>query len=120
MQVPRIHCLVHRKLAIHDFLSSSPTLEVSEYGKKYLLSQFVTVRSSKLAFVNLQPKPNFVKGVREALLGHLTSVLGDDGLAAHFILLHLLSSVRCFLSNLYYDSAHICCQPATRGKAFLM
>lgn len=65
-KVPRLHCLIHRKLAVHDFLSSSLTLE---------------------------PKSNLVKGIREALLAHLTSVLGNDGLAAHFMLLHLLSRV---------------------------
>ncbi|KAL3524047.1 hypothetical protein ACH5RR_016881 [Cinchona calisaya] len=27
-KVPRIHCLIHRKLAVHDFLSSPPTFEV--------------------------------------------------------------------------------------------
>ncbi|XP_027110645.2 mini-chromosome maintenance complex-binding protein [Coffea eugenioides] len=65
-KVPRIHCLVHRKLAVHDFLSS-PTM--------------------------LEPKPFLVKGIRETLLGHLTAVLGNDGLAAQFMLLHLLSRV---------------------------
>lgn len=66
-KVPRIHCLVHRKLAVHDFLSSPTMLE--------------------------QPKPHLVKGIRETLLVHLTAVLGNDGLAAQFMLLHLLSRV---------------------------
>ncbi|KAI7991290.1 Mini-chromosome maintenance complex-binding protein [Camellia lanceoleosa] len=63
-KVPRLHCLVHRKLAVHDFLSSSPIME---------------------------PKSNLVKEMRETFLGHLTAVLGNDGVAAHFMLLHLLS-----------------------------
>ncbi|KAL8148561.1 mini-chromosome maintenance complex-binding protein isoform X2 [Apium graveolens] len=65
-KVPRLHCIVHRKLAIHDFLSASLTLE---------------------------PKSSLVKGVRESLLKHLTSVLGNDDLAAQFMLMHLLSGV---------------------------
>ncbi|GKU98242.1 hypothetical protein SLEP1_g11271 [Rubroshorea leprosula] len=65
-KVPRLHCLIHRKLAVHDFLQSSPILEVN---------------------------PHIVKEIREALLRHLTAVLGDDGIAAHFVLLHLLSRV---------------------------
>lgn len=65
-EVPRIHCLVHRKLSAQDFLSSPSTLEV---------------------------EPHMVKGVREALVGHLTAVLGNDQLAAQFMLLHLLSRV---------------------------
>ncbi|KAK8542321.1 hypothetical protein V6N12_014922 [Hibiscus sabdariffa] len=63
-KVPRLHCLVHRKLAVHDFLPGSPIME---------------------------PKPHLVKEIREALFRHLTTVLGDDGVAAHFMLLHLLS-----------------------------
>lgn len=35
-----------------------------------------------------------MKGIRESLLHHLTVVLGDDELAANFMLLHLLSKVR--------------------------
>ncbi|XP_009363800.1 mini-chromosome maintenance complex-binding protein-like [Pyrus x bretschneideri] len=65
-KVPRLHCFIHRKLAVHDFLPRSPTIE---------------------------PKPNLVKEIREALLRHLTAVLGNDGIAANFMLLHLLSMV---------------------------
>ncbi|XP_050155330.1 mini-chromosome maintenance complex-binding protein-like [Malus sylvestris] len=65
-KVPRLHCFIHRKLAVHDFLPCSPTNE---------------------------PKPNLVKEIREALLRHLTAVLGNDGIAANFMLLHLLSMV---------------------------
>ncbi|XP_057979402.1 mini-chromosome maintenance complex-binding protein isoform X2 [Malania oleifera] len=64
--VPRLHCFVHRKLAPTDFLCGSHKME---------------------------PKPHLVKELREALLVHLTAVLGNDGLAAHFMLLHLLSRV---------------------------
>lgn len=65
-KVPRLHCFIHRKLAVHDFLPHSPTVE---------------------------PKPHLVKEIREALLRHLTAILGNDGVAAHFMLLHLLSTV---------------------------
>ncbi|KAK8651463.1 hypothetical protein V6N13_141064 [Hibiscus sabdariffa] len=65
-KVPRLHCIVHRKLAVHDFLPGSPIME---------------------------PKPHLVKEIREALFRHLTAVLGNDGVAAHFMLLHLLSKV---------------------------
>ncbi|CAK9135879.1 unnamed protein product [Ilex paraguariensis] len=72
-KVPRLHCLVHRKLAIHDFLSGSHTLE---------------------------PKSHLVKGVREGLLRHLTDVLGNDAVAAQFVLLHLLSRVHARVDSL--------------------
>ncbi|PIA58028.1 hypothetical protein AQUCO_00500154v1 [Aquilegia coerulea] len=65
-KVPRLHCLVHRKLANHDFLLGSPVIEIT---------------------------PNLIRKTREALLGHLTTVLGNDGLAAECVLLHLLSRV---------------------------
>lgn len=65
-KVPRLHCLVHRKLSADDMILSSPAME---------------------------PKPHLVKGIRESLLRHLTVVLGDDELAARFMLLHLLSKV---------------------------
>ncbi|OMO63637.1 Mini-chromosome maintenance complex-binding protein [Corchorus capsularis] len=65
-KVPRLHCFIHRKLAVHDFLQGSPIME---------------------------PKPHLVKEIREALFRHLTAVLGNDGVAAHFMLLHLLSKV---------------------------
>nr|DAD23658.1 TPA_asm: hypothetical protein HUJ06_025121 [Nelumbo nucifera] len=42
----------------------------------------------------LHPKPHLVRGIRESLLGHLTAILGNDGVAAtHCMLLHLLSKV---------------------------
>ncbi|XP_023771001.1 mini-chromosome maintenance complex-binding protein [Lactuca sativa] len=65
-KVPRLHCLVHRKLSVTDMVFKSPTME---------------------------PKPHLVKGIRESLLHYLKVVLGDDELAAHFMLLHLLSKV---------------------------
>ncbi|GFZ15094.1 E2F target protein 1 [Actinidia rufa] len=72
-KVPRLHCLVHRKLAVHDFLSTS---------------------------LRLEPKPSLVKKIRETLLGHLTAVLGNDGVAAHLMLLHLLSKVHTRVDTL--------------------
>ncbi|KAJ1429803.1 Mini-chromosome maintenance complex-binding protein [Sesbania bispinosa] len=65
-KVPRFHCFIHRKLAVQDFLQNNPIVE---------------------------PKPDLVKGIREALLRHLSAVLGNDDVAAHFMLLHLLSKV---------------------------
>ncbi|KAL1337427.1 hypothetical protein HN51_032095 [Arachis hypogaea] len=71
--VPRFHCFVHRKLAAHDFLQNNPIIE---------------------------PKLDMVKGIREALLRHLTAVLGNDDVAAHFMLLHLLSKVHSRVDSL--------------------
>ncbi|KAL9313778.1 hypothetical protein ACSQ67_019230 [Phaseolus vulgaris] len=65
-QVPRLHCFIHRKLGIQDFLQNNHTVE---------------------------PKPDLVKGLREALLRHLTTILGNDDVTSHFMLLHLLSKV---------------------------
>ncbi|OVA19671.1 Mini-chromosome maintenance complex-binding protein [Macleaya cordata] len=65
-KVPRLHCFIHRKLAVHDFLVGSPVNE---------------------------PMPNLVRGIRESLLRYLTAVLGNDGVAAQCVLLHLLSQV---------------------------
>ncbi|CAO2185820.1 unnamed protein product [Urochloa humidicola] len=66
-KVPRLHCLVWRKLSPHDFISSSPVVE---------------------------PSPSILKGIRQSLLSHLTLVLGNDELAAQCLLLHLLSRLR--------------------------
>ncbi|XP_020575358.1 mini-chromosome maintenance complex-binding protein [Phalaenopsis equestris] len=66
-KVPRLHCLVSRKLAVQDFLSGSLTL---------------------------QPLPNVMRDIRESLLVHLAALLGNDTVAAQFLLLHLLSRVR--------------------------
>ncbi|KAD2805243.1 hypothetical protein E3N88_38620 [Mikania micrantha] len=65
-KVPRLHCIVHRKLSPNDLIFKSPTME---------------------------PKPHLIKEIRQSLLHHLTVVLGDDDLAANFVLLHLLSKV---------------------------
>ncbi|XP_057483147.1 mini-chromosome maintenance complex-binding protein-like [Actinidia eriantha] len=72
-KVPRLHCLIHRKLAVHDFLSTSLTRE---------------------------PKSSLVKEIRQTLLGHLTAVLGNDGVVAHLMLLHLLSRVHTRVDTL--------------------
>ncbi|CAN4076304.1 unnamed protein product [Withania somnifera] len=72
-KVPRLHCLIHRKLATQDFISGSPTFEL---------------------------KPHPVRAIREALLGHLTTILGNDGVAANFILLHLLSKVHARVDSI--------------------
>ncbi|GAB2288319.1 Mini-chromosome maintenance complex-binding protein, variant 2 [Dionaea muscipula] len=65
-KVPRIHCLVHQKLGVHNFLPSKPMLE---------------------------PDCLVIRGIRQSLLDHLTSILGKDVVAAQFLLLHLLSQV---------------------------
>ncbi|KAF3950867.1 hypothetical protein ACB098_06G130800 [Castanea mollissima] len=72
-KVPRLHCLIHRKLTVPNFLHSSPIME---------------------------PRPHVVREIRETLLRHLTAVLGDDSVAAHFMLLHLLSRVHTRVENL--------------------
>ncbi|XP_058753101.1 mini-chromosome maintenance complex-binding protein-like [Vicia villosa] len=66
-KVPRLHCLIHRKLSTLDFLQNTPIIEL---------------------------KPDLVKGIRESLLKYLSAVLGNDDVAAHFMLLHLLSKVQ--------------------------
>lgn len=71
-KIPRLHCLIHKKLAIHDLICCSPMVEM---------------------------KLDLVRSIREALLGHLTTVLGGDGTAAHFMLLHLLSRVHPRVDN---------------------
>ncbi|XP_022939853.1 mini-chromosome maintenance complex-binding protein-like [Cucurbita moschata] len=71
--VPRLHCVIHRKLAVHDFLRTSHVLE---------------------------PTTHQIKEIRATLLNHLTVTLGNDGLAAHFLLLHLLSKVHARVDSM--------------------
>ncbi|XP_072984466.1 mini-chromosome maintenance complex-binding protein [Typha latifolia] len=66
-KVPRLHCLISRKLAAQEFISS---------------------------FHSIEPLNNIVRGIRESLLAHLSATLGNDGLAAECLLLHLLSRLR--------------------------
>lgn len=110
VKVPRLHCLIHRKLTVPDFLHSSPIMEVILYTlvSSYPYHRKLTANYTPfliplrcLIAINLlfsQPRPHVVKEIREALLRHLTAVLGDDSVAAHFMLLHLLSRVSGFLS----------------------
>ncbi|KAK1415433.1 hypothetical protein QVD17_31214 [Tagetes erecta] len=65
-KVPRLHCLVHRKLSPNDLIVRSPSMEQN---------------------------PHLMKEIRQSLLRHFTVALGGDDLAASFILLHLLSKV---------------------------
>ncbi|KAM0875654.1 hypothetical protein ACQ4PT_036659 [Festuca glaucescens] len=65
-KVPRLHCLVWRKLSSQDFLAKQP----------------------------VEPLPSLLKGIRQSLLSHLTQLLGNDDLAAQCLLLHLLSRLR--------------------------
>lgn len=60
-----------------------------------LLKQFLDWKlfSDQIMCLISQLKPHLIKETREALLRHFTSVLGNDDLAAHFILLHVLSRV---------------------------
>ncbi|XP_012840012.1 PREDICTED: mini-chromosome maintenance complex-binding protein [Erythranthe guttata] len=71
-KVPRLHCIVHRKIGVNDFLSS-PCLELT---------------------------PSAIREVREALLGNLTAVLGNDRVAAQYVLLHLLSRVHARVDSI--------------------
>lgn len=41
----------------------------------------------------VQPLPNMIRKIRESLLLHLSAVLGNDEVAAQYLLLHLLSRV---------------------------
>ena len=100
MQVPRLHCLVHRKLSVNDMISISPTMEVGEITDMICASLSITLLNINLNFVILQPKPELLRGMRDSLLRHLTVVLGDDELAAHFMLLHLLSKVTSYISTM--------------------
>ncbi|XP_071741774.1 mini-chromosome maintenance complex-binding protein-like [Rutidosis leptorrhynchoides] len=56
----------------------------NEFSNCFLEEESVNLPSSK-------SKPYLVKGIREFILRHLTVVLGDDEIAAHYLLLHLLS-----------------------------
>ncbi|XP_038884242.1 mini-chromosome maintenance complex-binding protein [Benincasa hispida] len=71
--VPRLHCVIHRKLAVHDFLHTCHVLE---------------------------PTTHRIKEIRTALLNYLTVALGNDGVAAHFLLLHLLSKVHARVDSM--------------------
>ncbi|XP_022134341.1 mini-chromosome maintenance complex-binding protein isoform X2 [Momordica charantia] len=71
--VPRLHCVIHRKLAVHDFLQTCHVFE---------------------------PQTHQIREIRTALLNHLTVVLGNDGVAANFLLLHLLSKVHARVDSL--------------------
>ncbi|CAM0879705.1 unnamed protein product [Alopecurus aequalis] len=65
-KVPRLHCLVWRKLSSQDFIAKHP----------------------------VEPLPSLLKGIRQSFLSHLTQLLGNDDLAAQCLLLHLLSRLR--------------------------
>ncbi|XP_010537842.1 PREDICTED: mini-chromosome maintenance complex-binding protein-like [Tarenaya hassleriana] len=71
-KVPRLHCIIHRKLEAQHFLCA-PLIE---------------------------PKsPQIFKEIRESLMKHLTGLLGNDYIVAHFVLLHLLSKVHGRVDN---------------------
>ncbi|KAJ8442669.1 hypothetical protein Cgig2_003713 [Carnegiea gigantea] len=89
-KVPRIHCLVHRKLGVHDFIIGSPMREVPGFFLSLLdLIVYFAILQYVIDSVNQANK----LGIRESLLNHLTALLGNDGVAAQFLLLHLLSRV---------------------------
>ncbi|KFK42329.1 hypothetical protein AALP_AA2G242000 [Arabis alpina] len=74
-KVPRLHCLIHRKLETQHFLRDSSLL--------------------------VEPKsPQVFKEIRESLMKYLTGLLGNDHLAAQFLLLHLLSKVNGRVDNI--------------------
>ncbi|CAF1800242.1 unnamed protein product [Brassica napus] len=66
--VPRLHCIIHRKLETQHFLNGSS------------LSTEASI-------------PSVFKEIRESLMKYLTGLLGDDHIAAQFLLLHLLSKL---------------------------
>ncbi|KAL4033310.1 hypothetical protein IC575_006397 [Cucumis melo] len=71
--VPRLHCVIHRKLGVHDFLHTCHVLE---------------------------PTTHRIKEIRTALLNHLTIALGNDAVAAQYLLLHLLSKVHARVDSM--------------------
>ncbi|TYK04547.1 mini-chromosome maintenance complex-binding protein [Cucumis melo var. makuwa] len=72
-KVPRLHCVIHRKLGVHDFLHTCHVLE---------------------------PTTHRIKEIRTALLNHLTIALGNDAVAAQYLLLHLLSKVHARVDSM--------------------
>ncbi|GER40007.1 mini-chromosome maintenance complex-binding protein [Striga asiatica] len=70
--VPRLHCVLHRKLEATDYILS-PQWELT---------------------------PSAIKEVRESLIGHLAAVLGNDRMAAEYMLLHLLSRVHARVDSI--------------------
>ncbi|KAK4766274.1 hypothetical protein SAY87_007916 [Trapa incisa] len=94
IKVPRLHCLVHR-----TFKSGFSTQPISNGGyENFVLLLYFVLLSLEFSFeylicLNIQLTSHAVKIVREGLLGYLSDILGNDGLAAHFMLLHLLSKV---------------------------
>ncbi|KAG7569927.1 Mini-chromosome maintenance complex-binding protein [Arabidopsis thaliana x Arabidopsis arenosa] len=73
-KVPRLHCLIHRKLETQHFLRGSSLLP--------------------------EPKsPQIFKEIRESLMKYLTGLLGNDHIASQFLLLHLLSKVHGRVDN---------------------
>ncbi|VVB02908.1 unnamed protein product [Arabis nemorensis] len=73
-KVPRLHCIIHRKLETQHFLHGSSLLT--------------------------EPKsPQVFKEIRESLMKYLTSLLGNDHIAAQILLLHLLSKVNGRVDN---------------------
>jgi hypothetical protein len=62
MQVPRLHCLVHRKLTVNDMISISPTMEVSEITDMICASLSVTLLNINLNFVSYSLNPSCLEG----------------------------------------------------------
>lgn len=62
-----------------------------------------------------------MKEVREALLGHLTAALGNDVLAAEFMLLHLLSKVYgSYIVTVLNVYVHVTCYGKSSIHAFVV
>eukprot|EP00249_Psilotum_nudum_P000776 c12897_g1_i1 orf=82-1905(+) len=68
-KVPRLHCILYRKLSGQALFSAMPMLTVEQLS------------------------PSVLGGMRSSLLQFLIKVLGGDDLAAQYLLLHLLSQV---------------------------
>ncbi|CAN6463249.1 unnamed protein product [Victoria cruziana] len=63
-KVPRIHCIISRKLMVRDFISAP-----------------------------IENASNVTRNMRDSLLGYFTSILGGDKLSANFLLMNLMSQV---------------------------
>lgn len=86
--VPRLHSILHRKLSFDGLFQAMPQ------------------DAPECIHAQACPRSEFA-GLRNSLVARLTDVLGGDGLAAEYLLLHLLSRV------------HVRVEPMALGKLSL-
>ncbi|CAN8317626.1 unnamed protein product [Cochlearia groenlandica] len=101
-KIPRLHCLVHRKLEAQHFLHGSSLLSEVSTICENIIGRYLSLVScgSSCYFLTLQLKsPQVFKEIRESLVKYLTGLLGNDHIAAQFLLLHLLSKVHGRVDN---------------------